>query len=156
MVRHVKLQFISLFSSPTSPYVLGYCKTKASGSFPIHLACSRLEERVGDSEEDDNRLECVKLLLGAGKTPISIKDGNKQTILHSAARAGHCKLLKYIMYEWILASETKGMKFKSHNNLPGRIFDWHDRWFRTVRLYSLMCVSALGYGIRPHVYILDI
>mmetsp|Transcript_25497 Transcript_25497/g.61302 ORF Transcript_25497/g.61302 Transcript_25497/m.61302 type:complete len:1096 (+) Transcript_25497:59-3346(+) len=63
----------------------------ASGSFPIHLACSRLEERVGDSEEDDNRLECVKLLLGPGKTPISIKDGNKQTILHSAARAGHCK-----------------------------------------------------------------
>eukprot|EP00581_Thalassiosira_minuscula_P013959 CAMPEP_0183714800 /NCGR_PEP_ID=MMETSP0737-20130205/9230_1 /TAXON_ID=385413 /ORGANISM="Thalassiosira miniscula, Strain CCMP1093" /LENGTH=1053 /DNA_ID=CAMNT_0025943803 /DNA_START=272 /DNA_END=3433 /DNA_ORIENTATION=- len=103
----------------------------APGSFPIHLACSRLDEKVDSNEEDFNRLECVKLLLDSGGTPISIKDGNKQTILHSAARSGHCELLKYIMAQWKIASQTIGIKFKSHNNVPGRIYDWQDRWFRT-------------------------
>ena len=81
----------------------------ATGYFPIHLACSRriegkqsLSDADGtngnadsssspppptpwnEEEEDLSRLECVKLLLEAG-TPISIKDGNKQTILHPAA-----------------------------------------------------------------------
>ena len=68
----------------------------ATGSFPIHLACSRFEGR-GETgtvlpslskEEDLTRRECVRILLDAG-TPISIKDGNKQTILHSAARCAY-------------------------------------------------------------------
>jgi ankyrin repeat protein len=70
------------------------------------------------------------MLLGAG-TPIAIKDGNKQTILHSAARSGHIKLLRFIMSEWRKASDApNGIKFKSHGN-SGSIFDWTDRWFRT-------------------------
>lgn len=135
----------------------------ASGSFPIHLACSRIEAKIDDVEEDLkrllslniyvvvaivswpsllcsfsllysfssalNRLECVKLLLNAGKTPISIKDGNKQTILHSAARSGHCNLLVYIMNQWKLAAETIGIKFEHIN--AGGDFDWRDRWYRT-------------------------
>ena len=106
------------------------CNTpNATGSFPIHLACSRLEDKGDDSKEDLNRLQCVKLLLE--RTPISIKDGNKQTILHSAARSGHVELLKYILNQWRIAAETTGMKFKSNNNVPGRIYDWYDRWFRT-------------------------
>ena len=104
----------------------------ASGSFPIHLACSSSEDKdtVAD-EEDINRLECVKVLLNSGRTPISIKDGNKQTILHSCARSDHKKLLKYVMSEWKIAAETTGIQFKSHSNIPGRIYDWTDRWFRT-------------------------
>lgn len=103
----------------------------ASGSFPIHLACSRLEDKVDSGEEDLNRLECVRLLLDSGRTPISIKDGHKQTILHSAARSGHCELLKYIMAQWKIAAETIGIKFTSHGNVAGSIYDWHDKWFRT-------------------------
>jgi len=99
----------------------------ASGSFPIHLACSRLE----NEDEDLNRRECVKLLLDSGKTPIAMKDASKQTIIHCAARSGHCELVKYILCRWKIASETIGIQFKPHNNIPGRIYDWHDRWFRT-------------------------
>lgn len=104
----------------------------ASGAFPIHLACSNLESiaTANFAEEDLNRRECVKMLLEAG-TPISIKDGNKQTILHSAARAGHVELLKFILKEWKIASDgPNGIKFKSHGNV-GSIYDWHDRWYRT-------------------------
>jgi len=111
----------------------------ATGSFPIHLACSRIDDGSVDAREEDfNRLQCVKLLLDSGKTPISIKDGNKQTILHSAARSGHEELLKYIMIQWRIVSETTGMSFKSHNNIPGRIYDWQDRWFRTVCIYYML------------------
>ncbi|KAL9186762.1 hypothetical protein ACHAXT_010482 [Thalassiosira profunda] len=121
-----------------NPYLVkrllsGGCRANcpdASGSFPIHLACSRSEGGVGTDKEDIQRRECVRLLLDSG-TPISIKDGNKQTILHSAARSGHCLLLKHIMDEWKVAAETTGIKFKSHSNDPGKIYDWHDRWFRT-------------------------
>mmetsp|Transcript_20166 Transcript_20166/g.34709 ORF Transcript_20166/g.34709 Transcript_20166/m.34709 type:complete len:108 (-) Transcript_20166:325-648(-) len=35
------------------------------------------------------------------------------------------------MAQWKIASQTIGIKFKSHNNVPGRIYDWQDRWFRT-------------------------
>eukprot|EP00804_Cyclotella_cryptica_P024822 CCRYP_001772-RA/>CCRYP_001772-RA protein AED:0.27 eAED:0.27 QI:185/1/1/1/1/1/4/3000/1114 len=104
----------------------------AQGYFPIHLACSRIEDHstvpkdqdytITSNQDDINRLEVVKMLLE--KTPISIKDANKQTILHSAARSGHCRLLRYIMREWRIASETVGIKFKSHNNAPDKIFDW--------------------------------
>jgi hypothetical protein len=51
----------------------------ASGSFPIHLACSRVEGKVDSDEEDHKRLLCVKHLLDTGKTPLTIKDGNRQT-----------------------------------------------------------------------------
>ncbi len=104
----------------------------ASGAFPIHLACSHLESiaTCNFAEEDLNRRECVKMLLEAG-TPIAIKDGNKQTILHSAARSGHIELLKFILKEWRIASNgPNGIKFKSHGNV-GSIYDWHDRWYRT-------------------------
>lgn len=109
------------------------CKSNtpdAQGSFPIHLACSRTEVGINvsqnhtfsENQEDLNRLKCVKMLLET--TPISIKDGNKQTIIHCAARSGHCILLKYIMIQWKIKSEEIGLKFKSHNNEPGKIFDW--------------------------------
>jgi acyl-CoA synthetase (AMP-forming)/AMP-acid ligase II len=72
----------------------------ASGMFPILLAASG-ESRSDHTNVDDEcaRLECIKLLLLAG-TPLTMKDGNKQSILHAAARAGHCKILRYVMSEW--------------------------------------------------------
>lgn len=66
-----------------------------------------------------------------GKTPISIRDGNKQTILHSAARSGHCKLLCFIMNQWRIAVATTGIKFDVRTTNSGRVFDWRDRWYRT-------------------------
>lgn len=102
----------------------------SSGAFPIHLACSQLEGAADPGQEDLNRRECVRMLLETG-TPISIKDGNKQTILHSAARSAHVELLKFILDEWKTASNAKnGIKFKSHGKI-GSIYDWHDRWYRT-------------------------
>ena len=106
-----------------------YCN--ASGSFPIHLACSRIEGKVDRDEDDCKRLLCVKHLLDTGKTPLTIKDGNRQTILHSAARSGHCQLLRYLMDQWRDTTETTGIHVKPHNNILGRIFDWQDRWYRT-------------------------
>jgi len=65
-----------------------------------------------------------------GKTPITIRDGNKQTILHSAARSGHCKLLGYLMNQWRIAVAATGIKFEVRT-ISGRDFDWRDRWYRT-------------------------
>lgn len=96
--------------------------------FPIHLACSRLDNGEGQ-HEDLNRLECVKLLLDAG-APLTIKDANKCTILHSAARSGHYELLRYIVAQWKIAAETEGISFKTKNGRSA--FDWRDRWSRTV------------------------
>lgn len=98
----------------------------ATGSFPIHLACSSLEDTnaAGEedaSKEDVSRKECVRMLLEAG-TPITIKDGNKQTILHSAARSGRCELLRFVMSKWKNAVETMGIK--SQSNDPDEVYDW--------------------------------
>jgi ankyrin repeat protein len=62
-----------------------------------------------------------------GKTPISIRDGNKQTILHCTARSGHYKLLDFLMNQWKIAVDTTGIKF----DVRSRDFDWRDRWYRT-------------------------
>ena len=104
----------------------------ASGSFPIHLAASSTVKSRSDSneingkgEEDERRCECVRLLLEAG-APLTMKDGSKQTVLHSAARAGHCKLLRYLMQCWS-SLDKKSVKSK-HKAGP---YDWNDKWFRT-------------------------
>jgi hypothetical protein len=36
-----------------------------------------------------------------------------------------------LMDRWRETTETLGIHFKSHNNIPGRIVDWQDRWFRS-------------------------
>lgn len=107
----------------------------ASGMFPIHLACSRLDNG-GGQDEDLNRLECVKLLLEAG-APLTIKDASKCTILHSAARSGHNELLRYILAQWKIAAETEGISFKTKNSRSA--FDWRDRWSRTVSQIDVSC-----------------
>jgi hypothetical protein len=106
----------------------------ASGSFPLHLAASGTnvhadKEHLSEYsvEDDQKRLQCVKLLLEAG-APLSMKDGNKQTVLHCAARSGHCKLLGFIMDKWRSAGEQHEVPI--YDIQRGGWFDWTDRWFR--------------------------
>jgi len=119
----------------------------AAGSFPIHLAASSTNtsrndadestctldvNTNSDADEDCRRYECVKALLDAG-APLTMKDGNKQTVLHCAARAGHCKLLRYLMQCWASVGKGTDTKNNKKNNLKLRDvpYDWRDRWFRT-------------------------
>jgi acyl-CoA synthetase (AMP-forming)/AMP-acid ligase II/ankyrin repeat protein len=105
----------------------------ATGSFPIHLAASGMHmnqlNTVENKDQDRRRCECARSLLDAG-APLSMKDGNKQTVLHCAARAGHCELLRYLMQCWRSACDGKKINFYEMKHKGGR-FDWTDRWFRT-------------------------
>ena len=110
------------------------CKSPdANGSFPIHLACignrktSCAQMCLSDERihEDLQRIECVKALLNNGKVPLTMKDSSKQTVLHSAARSGHLKLLEFLMNVW--SKDTNIRELKAW----GSKFDWQDRWFRT-------------------------
>lgn len=95
----------------------------ASGSFPLHLASSRVDDE-GNETKEDKRLRCLQLLVEAG-APITMRDGNKQSVLHIAARAGHCHLLEYVMMTW---------KRKTGDNvelISNHFFNWNDRWYRT-------------------------
>ena len=65
----------------------------ASGSFPVHLACS-------GPGFDNERTACVTALLFTEGVPISVKDGNKQTVLHCSARVGHVGLLTFLLDAW--------------------------------------------------------
>ena len=95
----------------------------ASGLFPIHLAASG-ESAVAPYSvaENHNRLQCIKLLLQAG-IPLTMKDANKQTVLHAAARAGNCEVLRYVLSEWKRNICAKPGMRESMN--------WRDRWSRT-------------------------
>ena len=94
----------------------------ASGLFPLHLAASGMNGEVSNESEDCKRLECVKALFAAG-VPITMRDGNKQSVLHAAARAGHSKLLREVMTEC-------DIEYGDGNGVD-RYFQWRDRWCRT-------------------------
>lgn len=96
----------------------------ASGCFPLHLAASGDVSREGHSlpEEHRRRLLCVKLLLDAG-APLTMKDGNKQTILHCAARAGNTDLIRFGMARW-----KDEVRFRE--SIDASSIDWRDHWFR--------------------------
>ena len=94
----------------------------ASSLFPLHLAASGEVHEVSADEEDERRLLCVKYLLEAG-SPLSMRDGNKQTILHAAARAGHIKVLRFALDQWI------GNRSAPPGKEPS--LDWRDNWCRT-------------------------
>lgn len=139
------------------------CKSNvpdSSGSFPIHLACSRSrhsgsdagrdsdDRNDDDDDEDYRRTECVRILLEEARVPIAMKDGNKQTILHSAARSGFIGLLRFVMKQWEIhmiktfghhppKNEKQQPNNSNHHHhhsqdiKKGGTFDWRDRWFRT-------------------------
>lgn len=101
----------------------------ASGLFPIHLASSgvKINDQISASEDDKKRLLCVKYLLEAG-APMTMRDGNKQSILHCAARAGHCELLRFVMMQW---KEKNGDEVTAQH-----FFNWNDRWFRKFQVFD--------------------
>jgi acyl-CoA synthetase (AMP-forming)/AMP-acid ligase II len=123
----------------------------ASGNFPLHMTASGISDvsDVHDAEQDDlDRTECVKLLLNAG-APLSMKDGNKQTVLHAAARAGHSHMLKYLLTQWKLGLDDGRVKYYDSKHKGGKI-DWLDKWYRTpVHWAVLNCrVGALEVLLR--------
>ena len=66
------------------------------------------------------------MLLEAG-APLPMRDGNKLSVLHSAARAGHCSILSHIMNVW---REQKGERVDEL--VPeNHFFNSRDRWART-------------------------
>ena len=118
----------------------------ASGVFPLQLAASGVEGEDSNVEEDNRRLECIMFLLDAG-APIAMRDGNKQTVLHSAARAGHYQTIKYVMTRW---KEVNG----EQNPNPARhFFNWTDRWQSKcickliIRLYGTTYLIMYSYHL---------
>lgn len=93
----------------------------ASGYFPLHLASSG--SRVGLLSEV-KRICCVQHLLLAG-APLAMRDGNKQSVLHCAARTGHSELLKYIMDTWNKTNDSGTSMINDKH-----FFNWRDRWMR--------------------------
>lgn len=97
----------------------------AAGMFPIHLAASRDTKLEEYSEEEDlRRSECVQLLLEMG-APLPMKDGNKHSVLHCAARSGLKRLLRFVMERW----KTDLIADDNEKYSGGQ--DWRDRWSRT-------------------------
>ena len=92
----------------------------ASGIFPLHLIVTVPPESKVDAER---RWDCLCLLLDKAGVPLTMKDGNKQTILHSAARAGQDLLLDKILVRWKTMAEENKKLAESIN--------WRDRWSRT-------------------------
>jgi ankyrin repeat protein len=132
----------------------------ASGNFPLHMAASGTAEAATDidvEQDDVNRTECVKMLLDGG-APLSMKDSNKQLVLHSAARAGHCHVLQYLLIQWEAAVENGTIKLKNVDtkNKAGK-FDWMDRWYRTPvhwavlngKVGALEILLEAGYSANP-------
>lgn len=104
----------------------------ASGTFPLHMAASGTRgatENVACDQEDRLRTECVRMLLEAG-APISMRDGNKQTVLHAAARAGHCHMLRLLISRWKVKLKTGEVRYNALKHKAGKL-DWQDKWFRT-------------------------
>ncbi|GAX23456.1 hypothetical protein FisN_15Lh150 [Fistulifera solaris] len=97
----------------------------ASGLYPLHLvACSRTHDT---SEEE--RWKCLECLLAAG-APLTIKDGNQQSLLHAAARAGHTFLLQQLLTLWRNTS-LRG------SSLEDRL-QWRDVWSRTAVHWAVL------------------
>jgi ankyrin repeat protein len=91
--------------------------------FPIHLAVSGNFNSASDTQEELRRLDCVKALIEAG-APLAMKDGNDQTVLHAAARAGHVRVLRHVMKTWHdIYISVYEQKRDSLN--------WRDKWSRT-------------------------
>ena len=93
----------------------------ASSLFPIHLAAGGDYHKISATNEDDQRLVCVQLLLQAG-CPVRIRDGSNQTIVHAAARGGYIKTLDFILTQW--CQENRKLSAAKEQSL-------RDKWDRT-------------------------
>jgi acyl-CoA synthetase (AMP-forming)/AMP-acid ligase II/ankyrin repeat protein len=103
----------------------------ANGLYPLHLAAGTLvEDGAGTEEEALRRLKCVKALLNVG-CPLLMRDANKQSILHVAARAGHFAIVEYCINEYFELFENGSETNNRKRVPPSHFINWYDRWFRT-------------------------
>ena len=120
------------------------CKTPdASGSYPIHLACSGWgqglssnnahQSLLGFEQEDLGRLQCVRFLLDEASMPLTMKNRNNQTVIHCAARSGFTRLLQFLIERWISDPNIRPVLLWGESKL-----DWQDRWFRTPLHWSVL------------------
>lgn len=120
------------------------CKSPdASGSYPIHLACSGAGHGLSPSnsdqslleleQEDVARLECVRFLLDEVNVPLTMKNRNNQTVIHCAARSGFTHLLQFLIERWISDPSIRPVLLWGESKL-----DWQDRWFRTPLHWSIL------------------
>jgi len=106
-----------------------YNSPDASGLFPIHLAvASEFSQSSSTEEEDIRRLSCLRHLLEAG-APLSMKDGSQQTILHAAARSGHCRVLRFALEQWVARSPADEKRDSR---------EWRDNWSRTALHWAVL------------------
>ena len=113
-------------------YKANHKSPNTNGLFPIHLASGGLNDGTEGTSprEERRRLECVKLLLEDG-CPLLIKDANKQSILHAAARAGHTAILEYVIE----------VHQSSHYNGPvplEQFLEFQDKWFRSALHWAVL------------------
>ncbi len=103
-----------------------------NGLFPIHLASGVLDDGTqgGTPEEEARRLECVRSLMEAG-CPLLMKDANKQSILHAAARAGHVAILKYAI------EEHQSDRYTGPVPLT-QFLEFQDKWFRSALHWAVL------------------
>ena len=125
------------------------------------LVSGGLDGIESTEEEGKRRLECLKLLLKAG-CPLLMKDANKQTVLHAAARAGHCAIIQYAISEF-QSSYAGGKDDNSYRGAidgpipPTHFMNFKDRWFRSAvhwavlnqRVGALKVLLAMGCDPAP-------
>jgi acyl-coenzyme A synthetase/AMP-(fatty) acid ligase/ankyrin repeat protein len=120
-----------------------YKSPNTNGLFPIHLA-------AGGEGKEGFRLECVKALMEAG-CPLLIKDANKQSVLHAAARAGHVSILEHAIGEHQSDRYTGPVPLK-------QFLDFQDKWFRSALHWAVLhgnvraAALLLKEGIHPSPY----
>ncbi|KAG7349146.1 non-ribosomal peptide synthetase family protein [Nitzschia inconspicua] len=117
---HALLQSGANFKSPNT-----------NGVFPIHLAAGTFLNEAADAKAESwRRLECVKMLLDAG-CPLLMRDANKQSILHAAARAGHSSIIEFCIEEYYAQFEQGESRKTSASIPPSHFINWYDHWYRT-------------------------
>jgi len=109
-----------------------YKVPNTNGLFPIHLASGSRGDAIKDDtpKEEENRLECVKALLEVG-CPLLMKDANKQSILHAAARAGHANILEHAI------GEHKSNRYNGPVPLT-QFLEFQDKWFRSALHWAVL------------------
>ncbi|KAL7558102.1 hypothetical protein ACA910_020051 [Epithemia clementina (nom. ined.)] len=160
----------------------------AKGTFPIHLAAggsgsrrdlpwntskspsdSATKHLVETTEEhrSHRQWECVRLLLDEAHLPLTMKDGNRQTIVHAAARGGQDYVLERILERWKKQEveyqkaletaekeeEKQGKKEEKEKTADSRtgtnksivdwrnkwgFLDWRDKWSRTAVHWAIL------------------
>jgi hypothetical protein len=99
----------------------------ASASFPIHNLC------LGTTGTAEARFECLRMFLE--RVPLTVRDGNKATLVTAAARGGNAGFLKLLVEMWMAPPEDaggggEGDKRQRKQKHPPSL-DERDRWHRT-------------------------